>query len=75
VRGIFLGGVGVGVVVVVVGLVVTVVGTVVGVSVAGAAFSFVPAHDDARAHSRSPPTIDLATIRSPSMRAMLAAGI
>ena len=68
VRGILLSGVGVGVVGAVVGLVVTVVGFVVGVSVVGAAFSSCPAHPDARARSTSPPTIDLATIRSPSMR-------
>jgi hypothetical protein len=73
VRGIFLGGVGV-VVVVVVGLVVTVVGFVVGVSVVGVAESSVPAHPDARVHRRTPAPIDLTIKESPTMRTMLAAG-
>lgn len=64
VRGIFLGGVGVGEVVgVVVGLVVSDEGLVVGVCVVGVAGSFAPVHAEARAHRMAPATIDLTTTR------------
>lgn len=64
VRGIFLGGAGVGEVVgVIVGLVVSDDGLVVGVCVVGVARLFAPLHPEARTHRMAPATIDLTTTR------------
>jgi hypothetical protein len=71
VRGTLLGGVGVGVrvrVEVEVGSVAFVEGTVVGVSLVGAAVTFVSLHPEASAQMHAPDRIDVATNRFPSTR-------
>ena len=73
VRGTLLGGFGVGVgvrvrVEVEVGSVAFVEGTVVGISLVGAAVTFVPLHPEASAQMHTPDRIDVATNRFPSTR-------